>query len=134
MVAQIDKMLYANNNDKIMDTTSEIDLRVDSIFGDYFLDKKIYLIAGITKKRACEIMDISPDELTDYLNATHERSFRRAITDYRTEEALEIWERTPQATLTELSQAVGYSSVVLFLYGFICHVRCLPTTWRRRYM
>lgn len=50
MVALIDKMLYENNNDKIMDTTSAIDLRVDSIFGDYFLDKKIYLIAGITKK------------------------------------------------------------------------------------
>lgn len=111
-----------------------IDPRVDSRFGDYFMDQKIYLIPEISKRRACQIMGVSTEELTNYLHATHDCSFRRAVNEYRIEEALERWERTPQATLTQLSRAVGYCSVVLFVYRFVCHLRCLPATWRRRYL
>lgn len=106
---------------------------VESRFCEYMLDRRLYIQRGINLEKACRMMNLTPEEMNEYLDENHDGPFGEVVHIYRVEEAKDIWARAADTSLSQVARQVGYASRFAFLWHFVRVVHCLPWVWKRRY-
>lgn len=80
--------------------------------------EKVFLDEELTVKSLADKLSISPHQLSEYINTTHEKSFNTYISEYRIYEAIRLLEVDSDLKVTNLSFEVGFNSVSTFYKYF----------------
>lgn len=105
---------------------------IEHQFCEYMIVHKFYTHRDIKLKKTCQIMGVTPKDLTEYLNEELGTSFMEMVHSYRIEEAKEMWAKSDMTHIRKVARAVGYRNGLVFLFHFIKYEHCLPYTWKRR--
>lgn len=105
---------------------------VEIQFAEYMIAQRLYMQPHITINSACRSMEVTPQELAEYLSYELNTSFEKVVNIYRIEEAKDIWCISSEISIGEIAHMVGYGNSLMFLYHFTREEKCLPHVWKRR--
>lgn len=103
---------------------------IEHQFCEYMVVPKSVTHRHINLETACQKMEVTPNELTEYLKERLNTTFSEMVHEYRIEEAKESWEKSGKIPISKIAYAVGYGSSMAFLYHFIRQELCLSHVWK----
>ncbi|MBN2038761.1 MAG: AraC family transcriptional regulator [Spirochaetes bacterium] len=93
--------------------------------------EKFYCDEDLTLKRLSDALDITPHQLSEFLNEHHKKNFKHFVNSYRIEEAKEQLQEQPDRNALTIALAVGFNSYTTFHTTFKKEVGQSPNDFRR---
>jgi len=94
-------------------------------------NKKLYRNENLTLRKLARHLDISPQQLSEYLNVTKRTGYREYISQYRIEEAKKILIEKPDMNASVVGFEVGFPSVSGFYKIFKKQIGISPADYRK---
>lgn len=92
--------------------------KLESGMKQLFEAEKIFLDEELNIRTVSSKLSVSINQLSEYINTHHEKSFNAYVNEYRVKEALSILKEEPGLKVTTLSFEVGFSTVATFYKYF----------------
>ena len=126
--AEVEKKQYQRSLLETVDTD-----RVQTELMKLVNEKKIYLDDEMTLPLLAEELEISPHQLSQFLNERLNMNFNSFINKHRVEEAKNLLIDEPERSILSISYAVGFNSKSSFYEAFSRFSGCTPQQYRKLY-
>lgn len=97
-----------------------------------FKVEKLYKNPNLKLNNLAEKLEVSPHQLSQYLNDNLQKSFNQYINEFRIEEAKELMQKNHQFTLEAIGNEAGFSSKSTFYSTFKKIVGITPAQFRKQ--
>ncbi len=104
-----------------------VGLRLDGLMRE----RRLYLDEELTLPELARAAQLSPHQLSEYLNQRLGKNFYRFVNEYRVEEACRLLTEKPAATVLEVAYECGFNSRTSFNVAFSRITGRTPLRYRR---
>jgi len=94
-------------------------------------EEKMYCDEDLTLTRLSSALEITPHQLSQFLNQHFDKNFNNFINEYRINEAKEFLVREPERGLVSIAFAVGFNSYSAFASAFKKETNLAPAEYRK---
>lgn len=113
----------------VLDRESDLYRHIHTSF-EAWIEAKGYLDQGITLQRIATEMKSNRTYLSEYINTTYNTTFRDWVTARRLDEAKQLLQQEPQATISDIALRIGFASAASFSRAFTRQEELSPAAWR----
>jgi AraC-like DNA-binding protein len=106
--------------------------QVDALLNRLMGQEKIYRDEELSLASLAEMLEIRPDQLSEYLNSRRGQNFSRFVNTYRVEEAAQILLREEKANVLSVAFQVGFNSKATFNSAFKAVLKDSPREFLRK--
>jgi AraC-like DNA-binding protein len=111
---------------------SKIDLReLDKQLSVLMREEKFFCDEDLTLKRLSDALEVTPHQLSEYLNEHHNKNFNSYINTFRINEAKELLLKEPNRNALSIAYASGFNSYSAFHSSFKKETGFSPADFRR---
>lgn len=126
--AEVEKKQYQRSLLETVDTD-----RIQAELMRLINEKKIFLDDEMTLPLLAEELEISPHQLSQFLNERLNMNFNSFINKHRVEEAKRLLLEEPERSILSVSYEVGFNSKSSFYEAFSRFSHCTPQQYRKLY-
>ncbi|MCP4133153.1 MAG: AraC family transcriptional regulator [bacterium] len=104
---------------------------LNSRLGMLMKEEKFYCDEDLSLARLSEALEITPHQLSQFLNKYHKKNFNSYINSYRIADARKLLLENPSRNTLSIAYAVGFNSYSAFHSGFKKETCLSPAEFRR---
>jgi AraC-like DNA-binding protein len=120
------------NKKKSKSRLSKIDLlELDKQLAVMMREEKFFCDEDLTLKRLSDALEVTPHQLSEYLNEHHNKNFNAYINTYRINEAKDLLIKEPNRNALSVAYASGFNSYSAFHSFFKKETGFSPADFRR---
>ncbi len=105
-----------------------LDQRLDSVM----TDEELYTREDITLNTLADILEITPHQLSEFINNRFQKNFTTYINEFRVNKAKDLLLKDNRATILAVAYEVGFKSKSRFNAVFLKHTGETPSRFRKR--
>jgi len=106
--------------------------KLERKLNQFIVCEKKFLDDNLTIINVAEALSISVNQLSEYINTVHEKSFNAFINSFRIQEAMVIMKTQPDIKVVVLAYEVGFSTVSTFYKYFKLETGYKPLEYLKR--
>jgi AraC-like DNA-binding protein len=96
-------------------------------------EEKLFCDEDLSLGRLSEALELTKNQLSQFLNTYHEKNFNNFVNGYRIEEAKKMLLEQPRRQIISIAFAVGFNSYSAFHSTFKKMMGITPADYRRKY-
>ncbi|MCP4133246.1 MAG: AraC family transcriptional regulator [bacterium] len=93
--------------------------------------ENFYCDEDLTLSRLSQVLDVTPHQLSEFLNEHYNKNFNNYINEYRVAEAKKLLIKDPQRNTLSIAYAVGFNSYTAFYTAFKKSIGSSPADFRK---
>lgn len=97
----------------------------------FFREEKVWLDERLSVTRLARLLQITPHQLSEYINVRYAKSFSNLVNTHRIEEAQRRLRQEPEESIIEIAFASGFGTKSHFNSVFLKSVGMSPLQYRR---
>ena len=118
-------------------TEMDINSRINSILGinlkSVMEEEKLFCDEDLSLSRLSDVLDVSPRQLSRYINCNYNMNYNTFINDYRIEESKKMLLTQPGRSILDIANSVGFNSYSVFYTAFREKTSLSPAGYRKKY-
>jgi len=101
---------------------------------DLMVEEKIFRDEEVTLAKMAEMLQVTPHQLSEFLNRHYGEHFNVYVNRYRVDEAMELLTSSPDLSITAIAYRVGFNSKSAFYRAFSRVAGVSPSRYRVDYL
>ncbi len=126
LTAEVEKKRYARSRLEGIET-NPLREKLDKLM----LKEKLYADEDVTLKQVADMLNLTPHQLSQFLNERLNMNFNRYINKFRVDEAKELLISEPDRSVLSIAYAVGFNSKTSFYDAFSRFTGKTPHKFRK---